>query len=395
MGPISALAIYGSTVRHDLAKGDLVVRTYYDMEVDPDDVWRALRRSRQAPPGAASETYTGNMNPTGGLTAEGAARVGTYRAALEQAEELMKAAAATGPAAKPLPLFYALSQFGRAIAAAAPALETENREFRLSGHGLKTASLDGVDRGGLASLRVRGLANGSFPSVAKALHASAMPLESTIGQVLGWVPFSSRFALQGTLPASSILELRPMYPPSEEVQWVTVTGVPFEVLADTPTPNNGEGALPRSFLPDDAVIADLFDRYPALAGWTWSNPTPVASSVRPGQTGGWDVTLRLPAPGDSDRVLRRCSIYYRGGNYAYPSISDGLTIHPFLAWWQTLFSLSMLARYQPNEWLQLIDINSHPDAVPIESILTFCENAGPELALRAIEDAADVALLPS
>ena len=53
-----------------------------------------------------------------------------------------------------------------------------------------------------------------------------------------------------------------------------------------------------------------------------------------------------------------------------------------------------VARYQPNEWLLLIDINSHPDAVPIESILTFCEYAAPELALRAIEDAADVSLLP-
>jgi len=373
-----------------------VVRTYYDMEVDPDDVWRALRKSRHAPPGAASESYTGNIDrSTGDLTAEGAARVGTYRAALEQAEELMKAASATGPAAKPLPLFYALSQFGRAIAAAAPALNTESREFRLSGHGLKTTNLDGVDRGGLASLKVRGLPNGSFPSVAKALDASAMPMESTIGQVLGWVPFSSRFALEGTsLPATPVLELHPMYPPSDEVQRVTVTGVPYEVLADTPTPNNGQGALPRPFLPDDGVVADLFDRFPALAGWTWSNPTPSATSVRLGQTRAWEVTLQLPAPGNSDRALRRRSIFYRGGNYAYPSISVGLTIHPFLAWWQILCSLSMLARYQPNEWLLLIDINIHPDAVPIESILTFCQYAAPELALRAIEDAADVSLLP-
>lgn len=373
-----------------------MVRTYYDMEVDPDDVWRALRKSRQTPPRASSENYAGNIDRrTGKVTSEGAARVGTYRAALEQAEELMKAAAATGPAAQPLPLFYALSQFGRAIAAAAPALNTQSREFRLSGHGVQATNLDGVDRSGLASLRVHGSKNGSFPSVAKALNASSMSAESTIGQVLGWVPFSSRFALEGTsLPTTPVLQLHPMYPPADQVQLVTVTGVPYDVLADTPTPNNGQGTLPRPFLPDDAVLAEEFARFPSLDGWAWSNPTPSATSVRVSQTRTWEVTLQLPAPGYPDRALRDRSAFYRGACYAYPKTSDGLTIHPFLAWWLILYSLSMLARYQPNEWMLLIDVNSHPDAVPIESILTFCQNAVPELALRAIEDAANVTLLP-
>jgi hypothetical protein len=41
-----------------------------------------------------------------------------FSAALQQSEELFAAAEVAGPAAKPLPLFYALSQAGRAIAAA-------------------------------------------------------------------------------------------------------------------------------------------------------------------------------------------------------------------------------------------------------------------------------------
>jgi hypothetical protein len=373
-----------------------VVRTYYDMEIDPADVWSALRKSRQGPPGAASEGYAGNLDPTTReLTREGAARVGTYRAALEQAEQLMTAAAATGPAARPLSLFYALSQFGRAIAAAAPALETENREFRLLGHGLKVKDMDGVDEVGLASVSVAGTKSGSFPSIAKALHASPMKTENTIGQVLGWVPFSSRFDLEGTsLPATPALELHSVYPASDGVHLVTVAGVRYKVLADEPTHNNGQGSLPRQFLPDDADLADELVRFPALAGWAWSNPTPAATSVRLGQTGNWDVTLQLPSPGNSIRDIRRRSVFYRGVNYAYPAVSDGLTIHPFLAWWQVLFALSMLARYQPNEWLTLIDINRHKDAVPIESILTFSQVAVPELALRVIEDVADITLLP-
>ncbi|MBF6605700.1 MAG: hypothetical protein IVW53_08995 [Chloroflexi bacterium] len=61
-----------------------------------------LRASLFAPPAAA--------------TAD-AQRAATYRAALQQFEELLHAAEATGYAARPLPLFYALSQAGRAIVA--------------------------------------------------------------------------------------------------------------------------------------------------------------------------------------------------------------------------------------------------------------------------------------
>jgi hypothetical protein len=45
-------------------------------------------------------------------------RAGVFISALEQAEQLMRAAADVGPAARALPLFYAISQAGRAIAAA-------------------------------------------------------------------------------------------------------------------------------------------------------------------------------------------------------------------------------------------------------------------------------------
>lgn len=55
--------------------------------------------------------------PTG-LSAADRDRRNTFVASLRQAEELAKATEAAGYAAKPLPLFYCLSQAGRAIAAA-------------------------------------------------------------------------------------------------------------------------------------------------------------------------------------------------------------------------------------------------------------------------------------
>jgi hypothetical protein len=67
------------------------------------DVWDLIRLSRSAPFGRANKNK---------------ATAATYQAALQQFEELMIAARSTGPAGRPLLLFYALSQAGRAVVAA-------------------------------------------------------------------------------------------------------------------------------------------------------------------------------------------------------------------------------------------------------------------------------------
>jgi hypothetical protein len=69
----------------------------------PLPVTRLLRGTRASPPGMAA----GDVE-----------RRHVYGAALQQAEDLFEAAAAVGPLARPLPLFYAVSQAGRAITAA-------------------------------------------------------------------------------------------------------------------------------------------------------------------------------------------------------------------------------------------------------------------------------------
>ncbi|MBQ0867333.1 MULTISPECIES: YaaC family protein [Streptomyces] len=95
-----------------------------DIDVDPDGAWERLRASRWNPPGKA---------------AEGRSRRKTYAAALEQTEQMFRAAAVVGPATRPLQVFYGLSQAGRAIAAAAGALYGE--DWRLVGHGIKASGL--------------------------------------------------------------------------------------------------------------------------------------------------------------------------------------------------------------------------------------------------------------
>jgi hypothetical protein len=39
-----------------------------------------------------------------------------------------------------------------------------------------------------------------------------------------------------------------------------------------------------------------------------------------------------------------------------------------MAWWAVLFTLSMLARYQPAEWATHVDVDTSSHAVPIERL---------------------------
>jgi YaaC-like Protein len=82
---------------------------------DSNLIWNRIRMTRADPPGQANQ----------------GARRAAFSAALQQFEELMVAAAAVGLAARPLPLFYALGQAGRALLAA------WGPNYEIRGHGLR------------------------------------------------------------------------------------------------------------------------------------------------------------------------------------------------------------------------------------------------------------------
>ena len=96
-----------------------------DMGATPRaESWRGMRSLRADPPGLA----VGD-------------RKATFVMALEQAEQLFIAAENTGPAARPLPLFYGLSQAGRALLAT----KVPGDPWRPRSHGI------GEVRGGVAA----------------------------------------------------------------------------------------------------------------------------------------------------------------------------------------------------------------------------------------------------
>src|SRR6185437_16243610 len=80
--------------------------------------------------GTANRLRATRANPPGLASGDGLRRE-TYGAALQQFDELIAAAAAIGPVSRPLPLYYAVHQAGKAIAAA-----WADQQPPITGHGL-------------------------------------------------------------------------------------------------------------------------------------------------------------------------------------------------------------------------------------------------------------------
>src|SRR5947209_1161798 len=125
-----------------------------------------IRATRAAPPG-----HAGADNQ----------RRSVYGSALAQFDELIGAASDVGAGSRPLPLFYALSQAGRAIAAA-----YADRTWRLRKHGLAAPELDRPPRA-IGVKRLPALAKDeswadSFAGVATATRSDVYTDATTIGE---------------------------------------------------------------------------------------------------------------------------------------------------------------------------------------------------------------------
>ena len=132
-------------------------------------------------------------------------------------------------------------------------------------------------------------------------------------------------------------------------------------------------------------MREYLSRYPALADWVMTTPTGGAQGW-PGPNMG--LALRWAKPGDvtGGHVLDGRLTTYRGSKLAYPTLEGATqTVHPLMAWWMVLFSLSMLTRYQPDVWTQMIDVNRSPHATAIEHVLETALAAVPDLIDEAID----------
>lgn len=329
-----------------------------------DAVWRALRELRASPPGRATTS----------------ARKGTFKAALEQAQQLFNAAAGVGPAARPLLLFYGLSQAGRAIAACAP---VPNDKFQLHSHGIA----NGGEHGDLADVTVQDKSDGAFTQLAGMLDSRTLAQPVRLAE------------LWATIPELEYWPLVSVDRPLVHVSWNhnLIQGTPPRVHALV-------SELPQALICSsepaerEHAVREWLTAYPTLDGFDFSDPGvlgghggPAAWSDQRGTIGcrlAWDLghcaTVAeceneiTPWRGRSlDDVTR--TVHSRLG-------SDDRQLHPLLRWWAVLYTLSMQARYVPHRWTAHVDVNGSPSAVPLEHLLDVALDAVPELVLATIED---------
>lgn len=313
-----------------------------------DVALREIRATRATPPGKASHE---------GLRRE------IYGAAIQQFEELLEAAANVGPASRPLPLFYALSQAGRAIVAA------HGDDPEVFGHGL-TEDKSGTGVTNLLQFRVQPARTrtGLFNAVARATHS---------GEVTGSVPLGAVWA---ATPNTHRLP-----PGAWQDDWATAlmfgrvvsgaTGktVSAEILSMSGPPEpNGVAGVEQRLKRYPTLPADASKTVPAVEDVTESGHWMIGSSWS--LEGEWQ-TLDAVAP----------EVGLDGGRWLIPRLPDeSQLLSPLMLWWLLLFGLSLLARYKPALWVDALAVDGSDHAVPLEVLLDQAVEALPGLIYPAL-----------
>jgi len=352
-------------------------QTWLDLQTTPPAVaWQMLRTLRANPPGNASKGD----------------RKETFNAALEQAEQLFGAAANVGPAARPLLVFYGLSQAGRAIAAAA--LAANNDQYRLGGHGIRTGEMQGLVASGLAALTIENQGRGAFTQIADILDAASLPTTTPLGALWGLLPDNIRFPLPNAGAKRPVsIQLAPTTIRAHDVP-VIVRGVPKALVYSPAQPSTDPSVDVAGWAAERQHVAEFLNEYPSLGDWEFSSPAgnPVGLQL---ENDSARVPLIWPNPGYAETeqvIVGRHTVAYRGQQrLAFPTVGGSTKpAHPFLLWWSILYALSMLARYEPKVWVNRIRINESNDATAIEYLLDQALILLPELIHRTIHEAAGV-----
>lgn len=326
----------------------------------PAEVWSRLRTTRAAPPGCAA--------------APGERRR-TYAAAMQQFEELMQAAQQVGAAARPLPLFYALSQAGRAVAAA-----HADEPWRLRGHGLtfKDGGQPLLNR----QISPDDKSNASFRRVAQTVGSDVLEQSVTVS------------ALCASLPDLALVpELCGVHPRALFVKPIVTSGGVELVLSHEVDAYvvNFPADLDAATDPAAAVGAHLL-HYPSAAGWTVPEPLrrfPPADGRGAAAVLRWRVSEDVQSPNEPDRQARMIKVapQYRHSNQQWcrPAVAPGTLLSPLMTWWALLYALSMVARYEPDAWVGLLDVDESQLAVPLEGVLEDALEVVPHLVLDALQ----------
>jgi hypothetical protein len=310
-------------------------------------------------------------------------RAAVFVSALEQAEQLMHAAASVGAAASPLLLFYAVSQAGRAIAAA-----RLDDPWRLSGHGLKAPTPADISTGLLQRVvkpEGAGTSKGrrqSFAGVAEATDSAQLTSALELGAVWAAIPDLMPPLPQPLLDGENWIRPLRVFRPAVDAAHVRLADMrPFELLID--------GLPPEA---DLDTLRRCLSYYPAAEGaYMWHTPGMSEDWVvcQPSGIGPLPVFCWPDVPTNVQTRAQRFEAIapdYRrlGTHLLLPRAGAQDALSPLMLWWALLFGLSSIARYNPETWVGALAVNDSELAVPIEAALDTALDAVPDLILGAL-----------
>jgi hypothetical protein len=328
--------------------------------------WSVLRATRWKPPGAASAD---------------ADRGATYVFALEQAEQMFRAAATVGPPVRPLLLFYGLSQAGRAIAATADGTLSD---WQLKGHGITAVNLTGSLADILIGCDKVG-STGSFTRLSELLNSPLWDKRSRVPLKIFWdsIPENrfARIADDHDRRTPLAVDHRSLY---YEHQLASVPVFPFppEVISA----KDGRHAL-----------EEYLSAFPTATGYdsyvTNGSDMSAVPAFAPHVDGWGELHMnwlvdqgRICSPDKQTAHISSITRPYLGSSYFFPGISESnQSLHPLMAWWAVLFTLSMLARYEPSQWGSYVNVNQSHVATMLEDLLAAAIHVMPRLIAEAID----------
>jgi len=280
----------------------------------------------------------------------------------------MDAASSVGYAARPLPLFYAISQAGRAIAAV-----HADDPWELSGHGLKHELRRPVFE---SIVKPNPGKADSFSSVCAALSQGALGKPVELGGL--WASLPDFWGID--LPGERWPRALRVLPPTIDfaANLLSTTSVPAAICG---LPNHLFDGL--SDEDSTNALRSELARYPGAQDWEPSAAVPHPDEYRRHVNVQW----RAESPGMRPHLLEQRAPQYRvrGQHWLRPMLNGSRDfLNPLMTWWALLFGLSMLARYHPAPWTHALAIDESLVAMPLERSLDEALEAVPPLVLDAL-----------
>ena len=294
-----------------------------------------------------------------GLAGRGGRRAKVFAASLQQFADLLTAAESVGSASSPILLFYALSQAGRAIAAAH---QPGGDLWEFSSHGLKVTEDDHVGKTTVRPEPRRD--SGDAFSVITSVTGSK-PLAAATNIESMW---SSLPGLQEA-PGLGVGRPRPL----------VLEPDPFAMSPFHAPPTTAVVRLPAE-VDDEHQAASYLHPYPVgTAKPAVSGIVGNTAGIHPDSPRQYRVDFRCPIATVGEEYLAR------GMRFLRPSVvHDDESPLALVTWWATLLALASLARYRPAVWTKALDKDDSALAVPLESGLRTARLVLPRLVLHAL-----------